>query len=283
MRICSSSSSARSRACCSSRRVSASSPSWSSSSSATAASSVAARHCLASSAGRLQLSVGAAHLRVALPVGDHLRVAHLFFELFEARLDLADEFLDQRLGHDLHAHQVLGRQLARLLQRQHRLQGGDRHLELAVGRARAWSAAGASAPATSAPCTQRRVRLRPANLISSKEMPAISGTPTMRVSTSQYQAGRPIGANTKMATTITTSRKLVPQRGCSREKRWALGAVSGSPGLEAGDRLVLGAVVLEHPPQVFDPREHEHVAEEQGRADAAPRPARTAPASRAGS
>ncbi len=61
--------------------------------------------------------------------------------------------------------------------------------------------------------TQRRERLRPANLISSKEIPAISGTPTMRVSTSQYQAGRPIGANTKMATTITTSRKLVPQRG----------------------------------------------------------------------
>ena len=35
----------------------------------------------------------------------------------------------------------------------------------------------------------------------------------MRVSTSQYQAGSPIGANTKMATIITTSRKLVPQRG----------------------------------------------------------------------
>ena len=29
----------------------------------------------------------------------------------------------------------------------------------------------------------------------------------------QYHAGSPIGANTKIATTITSSRKLVPQRG----------------------------------------------------------------------
>ena len=63
----------------------------------------------------------------------------------------------------------------------------------------------------------------------SNEMPAISGTPRMRVSTSQYQAGRPIGAKTKIATIITMSRKLVPQRGCRREKRCALAGVSGRP------------------------------------------------------
>ena len=39
----------------------------------------------------------------------------------------------------------------------------------------------------------------------------------MRESTSQYQAGSPIGAKTKIASTITISRKLVPQRGCRRE------------------------------------------------------------------
>ena len=33
----------------------------------------------------------------------------------------------------------------------------------------------------------------------------------------QYQAGRPSGANTKMATIITIRRKLVPQRTCRRE------------------------------------------------------------------
>ena len=42
------------------------------------------------------------------------------------------------------------------------------------------------------------------------------------------------------------SRKLVPQRGCRRENCCAFSGVSGEPGLVAGDRLVLGAVVLEH-------------------------------------
>ena len=46
---------------------------------------------------------------------------------------------------------------------------------------------------------------------------AISGMPRIREASSQYHAGRPSGAKTKIATTITTSRKLVPQRGCSLE------------------------------------------------------------------
>jgi len=51
----------------------------------------------------------------------------------------------------------------------------------------------------------------------------------MRVANSQYQAGSPMGANTKIATIITTSRKLVPHRGCRREKRSHSGGVSGLP------------------------------------------------------
>src|SRR5438128_689022 len=43
---------------------------------------------------RLQLSVGAAHLRIALAVPDHLRVGHLLAELRKARLYLLDELLD---------------------------------------------------------------------------------------------------------------------------------------------------------------------------------------------
>ena len=66
---------------------------------------------------------------------------------------------------------------------------------------------------------------------------------------SNHQAGSPIGANTKIAMIITTSRKLVPHRGCSREYSVARSGVSSS-GLVAGDRLVLGAVVLEHAPEV---------------------------------
>ena len=77
--------------------------------------------------------------------------------------------------------------------------------------------------------TQALPRLRPANLISSNETPATSGTPITRVASRMYQAGSPIGAKTKIATTITTSRKLVPQRGCRRQKRCAFAAVSGRP------------------------------------------------------
>ena len=52
------------------------------------------------------------------------------------------------LGDDLDADEVVGGQLARRLDGQHRLQRGDRDGELARGRARASSAAGAACPAT---------------------------------------------------------------------------------------------------------------------------------------
>ena len=113
----------------------------------------------------------------------------------------------------------------------------------------------ASAPSACGGCL-------PASLMISNEMPAISGTPTIREATSQYQAGRPSGAKTKIATIITISRKLVPQRGCRREKRCAFSGVERHAGLVAGDRLVLGAVVLEHAPQVGQAREQPQVAEE---------------------
>jgi hypothetical protein len=41
--------------------------------------------------------------------------------------------------------------------------------------------------------------------------------------------GVPSGAKTTMATIITIRRKLVPQRGCSRENCLAFSGVSGSP------------------------------------------------------
>src|SRR5437588_1751526 len=61
--------------------------------------------------------------------------------------------------------------------------------------------------------THDRWRLRPAHLMISNDRPAISGTPRIRVSIKIHQAGSPIGANRKIAMIITTSRKLVPQRG----------------------------------------------------------------------
>ena len=130
--------------------------------------------------------------------------------------------------------------------------------------------------------TQRRLRLRPANLMSSKEMPAMSGTPRMRVSTSRYQAGRPIGANTKIATTITIEQEA---RAAARvQAREALSVVGRElqAGLEAGDRLVLGAVVLEHAAQVADAREQHTCSRGRSSCGRCPRRPRTAPSCAAG-
>ena len=76
---------------------------------------------------------------------------------------------------------------------------------------------------------QRRLRFLPSSLINSNASPATSGMPITRDGKRMYQAGVPSGANTTIATTITISRKLVPQRGCKREKRFAFSGVSGMP------------------------------------------------------
>ena len=60
--------------------------------------------------------------------------------------------------------------------------------------------------------TQRLFRLRPAHLMISNAMPATSGIPSTRDGKRMYQAGVPSGANTKIDTSITKSKKLVPQR-----------------------------------------------------------------------
>ena len=183
-----------------------------------------------------QLVEGAAGVGVALPVRDHLGIRHLRLRLGEARLDLVDQGLDHRVPDS-----------RRLPRQRLRLRCGPRRRPRAGPRSRARPRARRSRPRPASSSGSRVVsfcscmpgqmiswtqplpRLRPANLISSKERPATSGTPTIRVASRMYQAGRPTGAKTKMATIITTSRKLVPQRGCRREKRWALAGVSGRP------------------------------------------------------
>ena len=64
---------------------------------------------------------------------------------------------------------------------------------------------------------QRLVRFLPNHLISSNASPATIGMPRMREMNSHGQSSLPSGANTTMATIITSSRKLVPQRGWKRE------------------------------------------------------------------
>ena len=69
----------------------------------------------------------------------------------------------------------------------------------------------------------------PAKRMSSYASPAISGSMTMRLAISQYHAGWPKNAKTKIAITITHSRNAVPQRGWMRLKRSTRSGVSSSP------------------------------------------------------
>ena len=64
---------------------------------------------------------------------------------------------------------------------------------------------------------QRLVRFLPNHLMSSNASPATIGMPRMREMKSHCQSSLPSGANTTIATIITSSRKLVPQRGWKRE------------------------------------------------------------------
>ena len=54
------------------------------------------------------------------------------------------------------------------------------------------------------------------SLIISYERPAITGTNARRISRSARESGRPRNRKTATLTSITMSRKLVPQRGCRR-------------------------------------------------------------------
>ena len=78
-------------------------------------------------------------------------------------------------------------------------------------------------------------------------------------------AGVPNRVNTKIVMIITMIRKFVPQRTCS------FGYRSIEPGLELlavlerGDRLVLGAVILEHAVDVLRPADQPEVGDEDAR------------------
>ena len=57
----------------------------------------------------------------------------------------------------------------------------------------------------------------------------MTGSSRIRLRMSQYQAGWPTKAKTKMAITITQSRNAVPQRGWMRLWRWTTSGSSSSP------------------------------------------------------
>ena len=66
-------------------------------------------------------------------------------------------------------------------------------------------------------------------------MPAITGTPSSRLTISQNQLGLKIATTlkTRMLTTSTTSRNPVPQRGWSRLARFTCSTFSGQPASNA--------------------------------------------------
>ena len=74
----------------------------------------------------------------------------------------------------------------------------------------------------------------------------------IRDSTSQGRLGLPTRANRNTASTKTSSRKPVPQRGMPRGELLRELRVGPAAGLVGVDDLVLGAVILEHPAQVGD-------------------------------
>ena len=69
----------------------------------------------------------------------------------------------------------------------------------------------------------------PAKRISSYAIPAITGRSRIRLMISQYQAGCPTNAKTKMPITITQSKKAVPQRGWIKLNSCTRSGVSSSP------------------------------------------------------
>ena len=71
--------------------------------------------------------------------------------------------------------------------------------------------------------------LRPARRMISYEMPATTGSSRMREAMRSARLGQPRNAKTKIETSMTISRKFVPQRGWSRENFCTFSTVSGSP------------------------------------------------------
>ena len=64
--------------------------------------------------------------------------------------------------------------------------------------------------------------------MTSYDNPPITGTNAMRIRRSPTVSGLPSSANTKMETSITKNRKLVPQRGCRRGRLREFSTVMGT-------------------------------------------------------
>src|SRR3954454_21729797 len=174
----------------------------------------------------LDTAVLAAGLGIALAVVDDRRVAHLLLQLGETALYLGNEVIDQATT----SMPILSSSDAAL---------GFSTASTASSAAIATASCVRSGSRVVSFCScmpghmriraQRLVRCLPISLISSNARPATIGMPTMRDTISTHQSGRPSGANTKIATIMTISRKLVPQRGCSRENCLAFSGVRSRP------------------------------------------------------
>ena len=93
----------------------------------------------------------------------------------------------------------------------------------------------------------------------------------MRLAISQNRLGWPRNAKTKIAITITQSRKAVPQRGWMRLKPFTRLRGQLLARLQRVDRLVLGAVVLEDTAAGRGAaRSGPEVRDEEGRANNSP-------------
>src|SRR3954454_7285107 len=174
----------------------------------------------------LHPAVLAADLGITLAVVDDRRVGHLLLQLGETALYLRDEVIDQATT----SMPILSSSDAAL-------GFSTASTDSSAAIATASCVRSGSRVVSFCSCmpghmrirAQRLVRCMPMSLISSNASPATIGMPTMRETISSHQSGRPSGANTKIATIMTISRKLVPQRGWRRENCFAFSGVRSSP------------------------------------------------------
>src|SRR5215217_2150020 len=173
------------------------------------------------------------------------------------------------LGDDLDADEISGVGVAELgLSGEHGLEASDRDGELgAVGFARrqvleldAWPHDGAD-PTASA--------------VSAAELDQLEGDASDQGDADDAREQQPVpGRQSDGSEDEDRDDHHQQQEGgpaAGMEAREALGVLRRErhAGLEARDRLVLGAVVLEHAPEISQARERQQVAEEDGRADQA--------------
>ena len=217
--------------------------------------------CLGELGRRGELVEEAPRLGVALPVPDHLGIRHLRLRILETGLDLLDERFD-------HGPQDPRRRPPCPPCPRRTRCAGPRRRALPPSRRSRRRAASRSGSRVVSFCscmpghmtarTQRLRRLRPANLMTSKERPGDQRhAEDPRGDQPGTRRAAPAGRRRRWPRSSRSAGSSCRSAGAGASTSARSPGVSGSPASKVGDDLVLGAVVLEHAPQVVQ-RESSH-------------------------